>query len=159
MIYYDYWLQCLVVSEIHNLWNISPPDVWCLQCVWCVPNQSNSIRTHCLGRPRGHVTRPGNRSWRTMVLRRSCDDTRPWGHLNSWHSTFQLVSVSCLLATHLLHLYFSFRVWSRSPPILWDRAVELQTKVHPKVRNHGEGLYSAGLLSAFTFKTLLRHYA
>ena len=127
---YLYIVDCrgTMLSEIHKFWNISPPDVWCLQCVWCVPNQSNSIRTHCLGRPPVHVTRPGNRSWRTMVLRRSCDDTRPWGHLNSWRSTFQLVSVSCLLTAHLLHLYFSFRVWSRSQAILWDRAVELQTK-------------------------------
>ena len=37
-------------------------------------------------------------------------------------------------------------------------------KVHPKVRNHGEGPYWAfswlkAATTAFTFKTLLRHYA
>ena len=40
----------------------------------------------------------------------------------------------------------------------------LETQVHTKVRNHGEGPYKGLLLvesgyTAFTFKTLLRHYA
>ena len=154
-----------VLSEIHNFRNISPPDVWCLQCVWCVPNQGNSIRTHCLGRPLGHVTRPGNRSWRTMVLRQSCDDTaRPWGHLNSWHSTFQLVSVSCLLTAHLLHLYFSFRVWSRYSAILWYRAVELETKViwrFPKILQSRKRLLlgpSPGWKCLLALSHLIKHY-
>ena len=42
--------------------------------------------------------------------------------------------------------------------------LEIQTKVHPKVRNHGEGPIRAfswlkAATTASTFKTLLRHYA
>ena len=46
--------------------------------------------------------------------------------------------------------------WSPECPL------ELQTKVQPKALIHGEGPYFSWLKapsSAFTFKTLLRHYA
>ena len=46
--------------------------------------------------------------------------------------------------------------------LLWY-LLELETKVHLKVSNHGEGPRAFSWLkaatTAFTFKTLLRHYA
>ena len=53
------------------------------------------------------------------------------------------------------------RTRERNLSILAGVLLEIQTKVHPKVLNHGEGPFSwlKAATTAFTFKTLLRHYA
>ena len=43
--------------------------------------------------------------------------------------------------------------------ILSGYLLEFETKVHPKVRNQGEGPYYGLLLVESAFKTLLRRYA
>ena len=68
------------VKYIHNLWNIGlyPP----LMCGVYNVSDVSLIRViqsgHIVSAGPGHVTRPGNRSWRTMVLWRSGAMTR--GH-------------------------------------------------------------------------------
>ena len=49
------------------------------------------------------------------------------------------------------------RTWEINLSILAGVLLEIQTKVHPKVLNHGEGPFSwlKAATTAFTFKTLL----
>ena len=80
-------------------------------------------------------------------------------------SVVQILRYICYQGSAPCKFSYTVTVAGRGVKTVALYGLELETKVHPKVRNHGEGpptrafSWLKAATTAFTFKTRLRHYA